>query len=180
MTLYRLQVFYQRGEGNKWSNVYHSNADSLATLTANFVTDMQAKLLSSLDPSCRLTKILASSTVDATFSEVSIEEVGTHFGSGTLYPLWNCVKLFFSTAGLGRPDYKYLKGFVGEDNVDSDVIDGGQLIDLVDDFQAMIDDMSSDGTPLVSNEGDIWLTCTAQPGVQMRQMHRRRKKTVAP
>lgn len=180
MTLMRLQVFYARGEGSKWSNVYHSNADTLAALTANFVSDMQTPLLSALDPSCRLTKILASSTIDDTFSEVSIEEVGTHFGAGSLLPLWNCVKVFFSTAGLGRPDYKFYKGFVGEDNTATDVIDSGQLSDLVADLQTMIDDMSSDGTPLVSNEGDIWLAATGQPGVQMRQMHRRRKRTVVP
>jgi hypothetical protein len=176
----RLQVFYQRGEGDKWTNVYHLEAGGLGAAVAAFVTHMQATLLDMLDPSCRIVKVLASSMTDDTFNEQGIEEVGTHFGSGSLLPLFNCVKVSVNTAGEGRPDVKFLKGFIGEDNQASGVVDPGQLSDLVDAFNAMIGAMDDNATTLQSDEGDAWLVAVGQPAVQMRQMHRRRKKKAAP
>lgn len=180
MALTRLQVFYQIGEGVKWTNVYHMEASALPAAAAAFQNHMQATLLGMLDPSARIVKTLVSSLADDTFVETSIEEVGTHFGSGSLLPLFNCVKVLIQTAGLGRPDVKFMKGFVGEDNSASGVIDPSALSDLVDAFNAMIGDMDDNGTTLESDEGDAWIVATGQPGIQMRQLHRRRKRTVVP
>lgn len=176
----RIQVFYQRGEGDKWTNVYHADAASLPALSTAFTSIMQVHLLNMLDPSVRIVKALFSSMTDDTFVETSIEEPGVLFGAGSLLPFFNRVKLLFATAGLGRPDVKFLGGWVGEDNSASGVNDPTKLADLVTEFNTLIEDMDANGTPLQSEAGDAWNECTAQPGIQMRQLHRRRKRVVVP
>jgi hypothetical protein len=42
----------------------------------------------------------------------------------------------------------------------------------------MIDDMTANGTPLCTDNGQAYTTAQVQPAVQMRQMHRKRRKTV--
>lgn len=176
----RLQVFYQRGEGDKWSNVYHCEAASLPAASTGFVTVMLPHLLEMLDPAVRIVKALFSSMTDDTFVETSIEEIGVMFGAGSLLPFFNRVKVLVSTAGLGRPDVKYLGGWVGEDNSASGVNDPTKLADLVTEFNAMISDMDDNGTTLQSEAADAWISATAQPAIQMRQLHRRRRRTIAP
>jgi len=44
--------------------------------------------------------------------------------------------------------------------------------------EAMIDDMTTNSTPLCDESGLAWGSASVQPAVQMRQMHRKRKKKV--
>jgi hypothetical protein len=171
----RLQVFYQLGEGEKWSNVYHVDVTTITDAITAFTSHMQAPLLSFLHASCRITKVLSSSLVDDSFQEASIEEAGTSAFTDSRLPFFNCVKLLISTTGFGRPDGKFLKGWLTEGNTSSGLIDDTALTDLLGDYQQMIDDMASESTPFVSNTGDEWAIVTAPPTIQMRQMHRRRR-----
>jgi hypothetical protein len=47
-------------------------------------------------------------------------------------------------------------------------------------FGTLISDMVAAGAPLVSEDNDQYISANGQPAVQMRQMHRKRKKTVTP
>ena len=95
-------------------------------------------------------------------------------------PLFNSAKAFFADGSNGRPDYKYLKGFITESIQTNGVITSGALGVIVSQLGTLIADMDTAGAPLVSADNDPYLTVTAQPDVQMRQMHRKRKKTVTP
>jgi len=176
----RLQVFYQEGEGEKWSNVYHLDVTTLTDAITAFTTDMQAALLSILHSSCRIVKVLASSLTDDTFVEASIEEAGTSAFTDSRLPFFNSVRVLAATTGLGAPDSKFIKGWLTEGNSSSGSIDSIALADLVTALVDMRSDLTGNDTPLVSESGDLWGTITAKPIIQMRQMHRKRKKVTPP
>lgn len=180
MATTRLQVFYQRGEGPKWTNVYHVDVDTITDAITAFQSVMQPYLLTLLHSSCRIVKVLASSLDDDSFTEASIEEAGTSAFTGSLLPFFNCVKLAISTVGLGRPDVKFMKGWIEEGNSSSGEIDSTPLADFLDNVNNMIQDMIDNSTSLVSDTGDQWGVATASPLIGMRQMHRKRKKPVTP
>lgn len=180
MPVFRVQVFYRHGAAEKWSNVWHVSQDQLLDARDSFHNIAVPALVDLLDPSCTLVKILVSSLTTDDFSELLENAVGTHFGSGTLLPLFNRVKVFFQPAGLGRPDYKFIGGLVGEDNQDADGFLTTAAADLDTALTAMLDDMLSDGAPFVSENGDVWGDVSVQIPVQMRQLHRRRRRVVAP
>jgi hypothetical protein len=180
MATTRLQVFYQEGEGAKWTNVYHVDVDTLTDAITAFTSVMQAYLLTLLHSSCRIVKVLASSMTDDTFVEASIEEPGTSAFTDSRLPFFDCVKTIISTTGLGRPDIKFMKGWLTEGNSSSGSVDSIALTAFLDNFNNMIQDMIDNSTSLVSDTGDQWAVATAPPTIQMRQMHRKRKKTVTP
>jgi len=171
----RLQIFYQVGEGAKWSNVYHIDAPDLPGALVQFTDFMKDPLLGLLHSSARITKALASSLIDDTFVETAVEEAGTSSFTDSALPFFDCVKLAISTAGLGRPDIKFLKGWLTEGNSSSGTIDSLPLADVITAFQGMVDSLATEGTPLVSESGDEWATVSAPPLIQMRQMHRKRR-----
>ena len=180
MALFRVQVNYKRGTTGKWSNVWHVNAADLATAAAAFQASGVPDLLPLLDNSAQLVSLLVSDPATSTFITSILNAAGTSTASGDLLPLFNSAKAFFADGSNGRPDYKYLKGFITESIQTNGVITSGALGVIVSQLGTLIADMDTAGAPLVSADNDPYLTVTAQPDVQMRQMHRKRKKTVTP
>lgn len=176
MAVFRAQVFYDRGVLGKWTNVYHVSADTLIEARDNFSAVATAYLLDLLNTACTLAKVLISSTTTDDFSEVALNEAGTSSSGGTLLPLFNSVKVLIQPANLGRADYKFLKGFLTEDlHSNGELSTGvGSTVDAA--FTGMITDMIAGGTPLCSENGDLWVSASVQEQVQMRQMHRRRRR----
>jgi hypothetical protein len=41
----------------------------------------------------------------------------------------------------------------------------------------MIDNIATAGSPLASENGDLWVSCSVQRAIQMRQLHRKRRRT---
>jgi hypothetical protein len=177
MAVFRIQIFYQRGLTEKWTNVYHADGSGLLDIDAAVTDNMITPLLSLLDPSCSILKYLVSSLTDDTFIERAVNEPGTHFGSGSLLPLFNSMKALFQPADFGRPDLKYYKGLIGEDNSGAGLVSGGQASDADTALTTMIADMTADGASLCSENGSTWSNVSIQSAIQMRQMHRKRKKT---
>lgn len=175
MAVFRVQVFYQRGEGDKWSNVYHLESADIPTAMGDAVTTMAPILTGLLHSSCRLVKILVSSLVDDTFSETVLNSAGTSAFSDSMIPFFNSVKIFFQPSDLGRPDYKFFKGWLTEALNDSGQVTSLDLADFVDALQNMISDMADTDSTLVSENGSEWTTAIGQPAIQMRQMHRKRR-----
>lgn len=176
MALFRVQVFYERGIGEKWTNVWHCDAADIIAANNAFVTEMEPQLLAMLDSSCNLVKYLVSDPASDAFVIDPRNEAGTSTGSGDLLPLYNTAKVYFDPAGFGRPDYKFFKGFVTESLQTSGVLLSTAQTYIDTACTAMITDMAANSTPLVSDEGDEYSNASVQPAVQMRQMHRRRKK----
>lgn len=178
MPVFRLQVFYSRAGQNKWTNVYHVDAADLATAALAFVESMQTPLLALLHVSCLLDKVLLSSLDDDTFTEVLVGQGGDNGDTEDIMPLFNSAKVLFQPVGFGRPDYKFIKGTLTDDANEGGFVASSVVTHLLTQFAAIITDMSGSSAPLCSENGDLWSSATVQPAVQMRQMHRRRKKTV--
>jgi hypothetical protein len=177
MAVIRLQVFYHKGVQGKWSNVYHAEADTLGAVGLAFFESMRDPLLDLLHVACTLDKVLISSLEDETFIETPIGMGGTNGDTDDLMPLFNSAKALFATAGLGRPDYKFMKGILTDDANESGFIASSVMTHIQNVFNTIITDMSGSGAPLVSDSGDLWTGTSVQAEIQMRQMHRRRRRT---
>lgn len=176
MTILRLQVNYARGLVEKWSNVWHADADSITDVVSAFGVAMKDHLLALLNENCRIVSVLISDIAGPDFTIVSVDEAGTDTSGGTLLPLYNSVKALFPV-GLGRPDIKYLKGILTEDYHNNGSI-GATLAALVDtELTTMISDVAAEGVTLVADDAFPYANVSVQDAVQMRQMHRKRKKS---
>lgn len=176
MGIFRVQVNYTFQAVQKWSNVWHVVSADMATIAANVVSVMEGSLLLCLGNACILKSFLLSEDGTDAFFTIDRNSAGLYVDSGSLLPLYNTAKPIFPSADFGRPDLKYLKGIVGE-NVQTDGILSNALMTSLDSaLTDLIGTMDTAATPLCSAEGDLYSTVIIQPQVQMRQMHRKRKK----
>jgi|SRR5215212_3130419 len=177
MALFRVQVNYTRGIGEKWSNVWHCTATGMADCiddwTAVGVLDLQPVL----DSSCQLKSLLISEVGSDAFSTVDVNVAGSRSGSGDLLPLFNSAKVIFPDSAFGRPDLKYLKGLVTEADQTAGVLVPGTVTEIDTRITTLLSDMSTAGTILVTQAGTAYGSVTVQPAVQMRQMHRKRRRS---
>jgi len=175
--VFRTQVFYSHPSLGKWSNVYHVSAADLLTARDAFVGNVEPDLLDILNTACTLIGLLVSALDSDEFSELTLNDAGNDTGSGTLLPLFNSVKVSIQPANLGRPDVKFIKGYLTEDTHSTGMVSGGALSAVEAKFVSFITAMDTNTTPLVSEDGSEWVAASAQPEVQMRQMHRRRRRS---
>jgi hypothetical protein len=180
MPVFRVQVNYKLGVTGKWSNVWHVSGADLTGAADAFETEGAPDLLPLLDNSATMVSLLVSDEAGPTFLTRNLNAAGTNTGSGDLLPLFNSCKAFFDDGSFGRPDYKYFKGFVTESIQTAGVLTSGAQGYVVSQLGTLIADMITAGYPLVSSDNDQYATASVQADVQMRQMHRKRKKTVTP
>lgn len=177
MAVMRVQVFYEYGARAKWTNVYHCTGTAVGAVKEDFLAEGVPLLIALLDPACSIRKILVSDLAGPDFVEAAVNTDGDHFGSGTILPLFNRAKVEFDTGGSGRPDIKYLGGFVGEDNSDANGLSDAAIVEIVSAYTDMIDAIATAGSPLASENGDLWVSVSVQRAIQMRQLHRKRRRT---
>lgn len=180
MAIMRVQVFESFGIEGKWSNVYHVVAVSLSAAQAAVNAGLIPGLQGVLDTGCTIDRVLISDTGSDAFIENPVNVPGTFTGSGSLLPLYNSMKVLFVTPGFGRPDLKYIKGLVGENVQSGGVLDPTFTTGMDVLFTALLAEMEADDAPLCSENGDLWTDVSVQSRVQMRQMHRRRRRAIAP
>lgn len=180
MTVFRVQVNYRTNSGGKWSNVYHLRSTLIGDVRSNFESVAVPVLLQFLHPANTLVSLLVSSDADDTFISDTMEVAGTSADGGSQLPLFNSAKVFFSTSATGRPDYKFIKGWLTETLTEDGQLETTARNGIKTAFQDMVSDMASEDTPFVSESDDLWGIVSVQGAVQMRQEHRKRKKAVTP
>jgi hypothetical protein len=94
-----------------------------------------------------------------------------------MLPLFNSVKVLFPLLSGGRPDYKYFKGFLTESNSGDGLVESASLSGIATLLGTLITDMDAAGATLVDNGGTNYSVVTPQAAIQMRQMHRKRRRT---
>jgi len=176
MTVFRVQVNYTRGTLGKWSNVWHVNAPDLITAADAFEDHGVPNLLPLLHNSAQLASLLISSEIDATFITRPINAAGTSAQTDQILPLFNSVKAFLVDDSNGRPDYKYLKGYLTELLQADGLVASGAVTAVTSNLTTMAADMNTANSPLVSADNDQYVSISVAPAVQMRQMHRKRRK----
>jgi len=173
-----IQIKYQRGVGEKWSNVWRVEAADLFTASAAALDTLAPALAIFLNPSCQIVEVLTSTPgVPGAFISAAEAIVGTNTGSGGILPLFNCVKVLFPLLGGGRPDLKYLKGLLTESNSGDEQVNSDVLTGIISGFTTLISEMADAGATLVDNSGANYSVVTPQSAIQMRQMHRKRRRS---
>lgn len=175
-----MQVNYKLGSVGKWSNVWHVSGATLTDAADVFLATAVPALLTLLHPDAQMASLLLSDLAGPSFVTAPVNAFGTSSDSGELLPLFNSAKALFADGSLGRPDYKYLKGFLTEGlQIDGDLSAAAKLA-VEGTLGTLLGDMEVAGFPLVSIDNDQYASVSAQPAVQMRQMHRKRRRVVTP
>jgi len=177
MAVFRVQVNYSFGVTGKWSNVWHVSAADLSTAADIFNVTGVPLLIDLLNSQCTLVSTLISDLGNTDFISTPINLDGSSDAGGDLMPLFNSIKVLFTDGSFGRPDYKFFKGLLTEGGQEGGVIDFTTLGVVNAAVQAFLDAMDGESVPLVSIDNDQYINPSAQPNVQMRQMHRRRRRT---
>lgn len=174
-----MQVHYKLGTLGKWSNVWHTSTSTIDNAASVWATEAVPVLLPLLHQDCTLDRLLVSNPLTKQFIIVPVNEQGTSGDSGSLLPLFNSARVLFPVPGFGRPDLKYLKGFLTETLVEDMNLLSTTSTGIKNQLNALIDLMDTNSVPLTSETGQLYSAAVVQDAVQMRQMHRKRRKKIS-
>jgi len=175
----RIQIFMTLTGDRFWTNVFHVNALTVDTAASFANTVLAPALAAPMDGSFRVIKTLVSHIADDTFVTTPLNIAGGSAGSPYL-ALFNTVKVLIGVAGHGRNDYKFLRGVVTEANQNNGQLDSGVMAAVDAIWNGVIADGTAAGVDMVDTQGNLWLVASVQKAVQMRQLHRKRKKVLVP
>jgi len=178
MAVWRVQVNYIQGLSAKWSNVWHVSASDIIAAADGFQLNGVPHLIDLLHPSCTLNSLLTSDPASDAFVTTPIAQPGEAANTDSMLPLFCSAKVLFPVGGFGRPDLKYFKGYLTESVTSNQEIDSAVAGGITTIVEAMITAMSGGGTPLCDAAETEYTVATTQIPIQMRQMHRKRKKKV--
>lgn len=173
----RIQVFMTETGDRFWTNVFHVNALTLDAAASFANTVIATALADQMDNHFKVVKTLVSHIGDGSFISTPLNIVGAGT-AGTFLPLFNTAKILVSVSGAGRNDYKYLRAVLTEGRVTNGQIDSGVVTSLESTWNGLIADGTAAGVDLVDDEGHLWQVATCQQAIQMRQLHRRRRRVV--
>jgi len=149
-----------------WSNVYHvSAADEEAALdVGNAIAVIEMAVSYDVVLATRL-QARQSSVLSGSGRQRAISIAGARDSSGKQFlPLFNTVRVTF-TDGIARPDQKYLRLPIAEDEQDTGGLDPGLVTMLEDDYVDPIIALAG----VVSSDDAPYTIGTVLPFVQMRQ-----------
>jgi hypothetical protein len=181
MAVWEVRPVFQYGD-RFWENIWHVDAgadtDVAPALISAFV-DFSLETLLDLYSLARVVRRPAGSHDE--FIEVIVAGAGlVGAGDNLALPLFNVARILLS-GGVGRPGEKLLRGLL----LNSDVIDNQNHIKpaLVSYVTGKVDDLfnaaSTAGQSIVFGATDkVAVSPIVDSTIQMRQLHRKRKKTV--
>lgn len=181
MAAFRLQVFKQlTGSDREWSNTYELEAVDLAeaVLIVPSIAAMEQDIHTS---DVTITRALVNDKDPGTdvFSTIALNLTGTRTGGGdgAYLPLFNTIRVDINVEGGGRPSRKFYRCPVLESDQQAGFVDPGVLGTIVGLVQAQIDANIGNAPRLVDPDGQGWIEAVGFAKVQMRQLHRKRRKT---
>jgi hypothetical protein len=173
----KVTVFFTRTGDRFWTNVWHVNSLTMAAAVAWANTTLVPAMASQMGDQFSIVRTVVDHLADDTFETTPLSVPGDV--TGDFLPLFNTVKVLFPITG-GRPDYKFVRGWLQEaSQTDGNVTDAAIAV-IADIFDTLITDSNTAGVDLVDTAGSLYTISSVQRAVQMRQLHRRRKKVVVP
>jgi hypothetical protein len=184
MAIFRVQIFKQlTGSDREWSNTYLCEAPDLATVEAVLPTVCDSEAQAFRD-NVTVTRARASDTEPDTdvFAVFIANVIGSHgsSGDGAWLPLFNTVRVDINVDGGGRPSRKYYRPPILESEQQSGFLDPAVMAYFETVVGQLITDFSTGSCPLVDPDGQTLVTPSTFAKVQMRQLHRKRRKAVTP
>jgi hypothetical protein len=182
MALFSAQVF-KEGHGEKWSNRYIIEASGLAAAVACHGPIVEGEL-SVHKSTVTITAIRISDLNPATdqFVVVPYNSAGLVTATADILPLFNTCRIDVEVEGFGRPSRKYYRLPLAEDEQDDGVLSsvtGTAVADMVTQMITDVDTAGGGDGELVDPDGQSWISATHFTKVQMRQLHRRRRRSLA-
>lgn len=179
MAVWEVRLVYRNGDRG-WENVYHVETGSETDVDPAVILAFEAFGLDSLLDIYSLQRIArrpAGTTNE--FIDVIVDAAGhLPLGSNKAMPLFNVIRLLMS-GGAGRPGEKLLRGaLVAADLADSNNHISSTLRTLLEgNAITLFNAVSTAGQQLVFGpEHRVAVTPDIDSQVQMRQLHRKRKK----
>lgn len=183
MPLFTVQVF-KEGYGEKWSNRYLIEASSLAAAVicapAIATAERGVHLDTVLFTYMRVSDLVAANDNYAT---IPVNNTGQTNASASALPLFNTVRVDIDVEGFGRPSRKYYRLPLMETDQDNHALSGtlvSAMAAMVNAMIAAVDSAGGGDGELVDPDGQSWVTATTFPRVQMRQLHRKRRRAAPP
>lgn len=179
---FRVAIFKHAFGSRPWSNVYLLDAADLLA-----AQDMAFDLLTAetqMHYDVVIYDRMIVSTIapdDDTFEVTPLSTTGQLDGSGTDFlPLYCTLRVDFHTVGGGRPSRKYYRTPIAESlqkdgNLTDSAFTGFQT--TLDTFMAAL---ATASVAWVDPDGQTIDSAAVQQAVQMRQLHRKRKRTTTP
>lgn len=176
-----VQIFKHAFNSRPWSNVYLIEAADL--LDAQGQADILVAAETQLhNPVVTYDRVRVSSTValDSVFEVTPLATIGQKpVGSTNYLPLFNAIRVDFHVIGGGRPSRKYYRAPVTED----DNVDGKLTTAALAAWQSLLDTFITStvgaGVNWVDPQSQVIDAAAVYPDIAMRQLHRKRKRSVA-
>lgn len=170
---------YKTHPNGKWSNVYRFGAATLAEAVTDMVPILEGLELPILHPDVTLSAVRIATVTphDDVFEIVPLGLAGTSADSGDLLPFFNCARVDISVIGGGRPSRKYWKGVLTESITAGMNLASGVQGLITSQFNAAIAAANDAGHAFSDPQGQDWDTAVCLQAIQMRQMHRKRKRS---
>lgn len=181
MAQFKIQVFksFLTG-GREWTNVYIVEAPDLLTAgDAGFIIKNAEKLFHKNQTVLTKMRISDVSPLTDAFVVVPLNEVCTGGNAIEYWPLFNTVRVDFQAQGFGRPSRKYYRLPLVEADVEDGVIFLGLSSTILGALSDMLTDLNGNSTPLVDPQGQLLGPPVVYSPVQMRQLHRKRRRAPA-
>jgi hypothetical protein len=183
MALYTVQVFKNLdvNPDRHWTNVYHVDAAGLddAVLAVDPIVTGEVSFHRS-NIVFSSARVSTTAEGDNTFTVVPLNENGGRgISSDQAIPLFNTVRVDIARSTAGRPDRKFYRLPICENDQANFILDSGlqsSIASAVDGMIAAVAALGS-GQKLVGRLGGDWVSAVVAPAVQMRQLHRKRRRS---
>ncbi len=181
MAIWEVRVVYQNGD-RSWENVWEvdtGSSDDVAPGTLLELQNFALTTLLSIYSVARIARRPAGTTNE--FIDVIVDAAGLlPIGTNKAAPLFNVIRLFLECVP-GRPGIKLLRGaLVTADIIDSQGHISSTLRGIVENAAInLFNQASADGQSfVVGSSHKVAVSPDVDQLVQMRQLHRKRKKTL--
>jgi hypothetical protein len=180
MPIFAVQVFktHPLNGSREWSNVYHVRCGT-SLIAIGIAGEIVTAEKAFHNVSTTFTRARASSITpgDDDFQTQVYNEPGERTDPSQNYPLWDTVRVDITVVGGGRPSRKFYRLPLGETDVVNLVVDGTLRSTIDTALEALRVSLDTATTPLVDLDDQEWQDVAAAPNVQMRQLHRKRKRS---
>jgi hypothetical protein len=177
---FKVEIFKHFGTSRPWANTYLLDAADLldAQGMAESIVTAETQLHYTV---VQYDRLLVSSTtpLDSVFEVTPLATTGQRDSSGVQFlPLFNTVRVDFHAIGGGRPSRKYYRAPIGEFEQTDGLLETATLASwqsLIDSFLASL---AGAGVAWVDPQSQVIDAGSVQRPVQMRQLHRKRRRSV--
>jgi hypothetical protein len=173
---FRIEIFKRYG-AETWDNSYLVSADTLddATVIANALVNME-RAITNQGVIFEYFRVATLSQGDRVFTHVPLGSGGTRSNGSSLLPLFNTLRVDLLTTS-SDPGRKYYRGVLEEADINFDGIAGTSI----NEFQSAINAVIPSATAgLQTPAGNDIESAAVNRLVQMRQLHRKRRRATTP